>query len=70
MLVAWGTAQADAAGLPALIEAGALGLSLYLKYGFKPFGEVKTDMNQWGVDHEMVLTLLRREPAATKSIAT
>lgn len=60
MLVRWGTAQADAEGVPAYLEASPAAKHLYETQGFKQVGQHEVDLNKAaGIDSKFRLARMK-----------
>lgn len=57
LLLAWGCAKADEAGVEAYLEASTMGAPLYARYGFEPIKDISLDLRRWGGDEEIPWTV-------------
>lgn len=63
MLISWGVRQAEAAGVPAYLEASVLGKPAYTKYGFQQVGEaIHCSLRPYGADVVFVLAHMAKLP--------
>ncbi|KAF2823038.1 acyl-CoA N-acyltransferase [Ophiobolus disseminans] len=53
MLVGWGCAKADEAGVVAYLEASLIAAPMYARHGFEAVGELELDLRKFGGDEEM-----------------
>ena len=64
MLIDWGTAQAEANGCPAYVEASVMGKPVYERRGFECVGEpLVYDGRQFGMKEEFVVHKMVRRPS-------
>lgn len=56
LLIRWGIEQAEREGVPAYLEAGVVGRSIYERYGFRQVGELlEVDLSEEGGEGVFVM---------------
>ena len=63
LLLDWGCDQAQADGAPALLEAVPEAVTTYKKHGFRHTRDSKIDCTPFGLEHEVVLAVMVKEPS-------
>ena len=62
MLLQWGIKEAAKEGVSAYLEAVPEAVSTYNSHGFKHVQDTKVDCSDWGLDHTVVLAIMRKDP--------
>lgn len=62
MLLNWGISKADSLGLPAFLEASAMGKPLYERVGFQTRELVTFDLEKYGLEGTETNAVMIREP--------
>ena len=65
LLLEWGTARADAHGIPCYLQASPEGASLYQKHGFVEVDQVVVDLRPWNSPIAQVVNLAMVRPAGS-----
>ena len=71
LLINWGTAIADKANLPSILEASEVGRPLYMSHGFVPVEEEVFDLKKYSSDLEgtETNTVMIRQPVTQVEIS-
>ena len=58
LLIKWGIDKANTMGLPAHLEASESSKEFYERRGFKKVGQIKIDLNQYGLEGEEIIAVM------------
>ena len=62
MLLQWGLKHAAEDRSPAYLEAAPAAVGTYKGHGFKHIQDTKVDCRGWGLEGDLVLTIMRKDP--------